>query len=153
MELLNWITLALAVVLWIMSQNIGASVGMASSAPVEKGSPQDILLDRTETLGGIAALGAVVAFTCELIPIPVVKTAGTVIVVASMLAVQILGHRLEASARKSRPSKEELAISTARFHERLKSLGWTAQTLPNGDIYWSRPQKQESEDVGEPNHE
>ena len=76
MELLNWITLALAVVLWIMSQNIGASVGMASSAPVEKGSPQDILLDRTETLGGIAALGAVVAFTCELNPHPRCENCG-----------------------------------------------------------------------------
>jgi hypothetical protein len=153
MELLNWITLALAVVLWIMAQNIGAGVGMASSAPVEKGSPQDILLDRTETLGRIAALGAVVAFICELIPISVVKTAGTVIAVVTFLAVQILWHRLEASARKSRPSKEEQAISMARHHERLKSLGWTAQTLPNGDIYWSRPQKQASEDVGEPNRE
>jgi hypothetical protein len=153
MELLNWITLASAVALWIMSQNIGASVGMASSAPLEKGSPQDILLDRTETLGRIAALGAVVAFICELIPIPVVKTAGTVIVVVSILAVQILWHRLAASAQKHRPSKEELAITTARFHERMKSRGWTAQTLPNGDVYWSRPQKQESQEVSEPNHE
>jgi len=97
MELLNWITLALAVGLWIMAQNIGAGVAMASSAPLKKGSPQDILLDRTETLGRIAALGAVVAFICELIPIPVVKTAGTVIVVVSFLAVHILWHRLVAS--------------------------------------------------------
>jgi Mn2+/Fe2+ NRAMP family transporter len=153
MDLLNWITLALAVVLWMIAQNIGIGVAMASSAPVETGSPQDILLDRTETLGRIAALGAVVAFICELIPIPVVKTAGTVIVVVSILAVQIVWHLLGASARKHQPSKEEQAIMKARTDERLKSLGWTAQTLPNGNVYWSRPQKQESDDVGEPNRE
>ena len=95
MSILNWIALVLAVVLWIVSQNIANGVAMASST-VKEGSPADKALDHMETIGGIAAVGALLTFISQLIPIPAVKTVGLIILAISFLSVEILWLRLTA---------------------------------------------------------
>lgn len=89
MSILNWIALVLAVVLWMVSQNMMHGIAMASST-VEKGSPEDMRLDRVERVAAIAAVGAVLTLICELIPIDIVKTGGIIIVAISCLSVAIL---------------------------------------------------------------
>ncbi|SRR5258708_14746417 len=90
MSILNWIALALSVVLWIIQQYIGAGVAMASSAPMKKGSREDIYSDRVEFVRGIVAFGAVLTFISQLIPVPVVKTVGLIIMAIAFLSVAIL---------------------------------------------------------------
>ena len=90
MSLLNWIALVLSLVLWVVQQYIGHGVGMASSAPTKKGSPQDIYLNRVEIVRGIVGYGALLIFISQLIPIPLVKTIGLIILAISLLSLAAL---------------------------------------------------------------
>jgi hypothetical protein len=96
---LNCIGLILSVVLWMIHQQIGAGVGMMSSAPMEKGSPEDVYLDRVQMAEGIIAFGSILSFISQLIDNSLVKTAGWGILAISFLTVAVvwsglLGYRL-----------------------------------------------------------
>jgi hypothetical protein len=90
MSVLNWIALALSVVLWIIQLYIGHGVGMASSTPMKKGSPEYLYLNRVEIVRGIVTLGAILTFISQLIDVPLVKNVGLVILAISLLSVVIL---------------------------------------------------------------
>ena len=90
MSVLNWIALALSVVLWIIQLQIGHGIGMASSAPIKEGSPKGIYLDRVEFVRDIVFFGALLTFISQLIDVPIVKTGGLIILAISFLSVAIL---------------------------------------------------------------
>ena len=48
------IAIALSVALWIISQYVGHSVGMDSSAPIEKGNREDVYLDRVQNTAALS---------------------------------------------------------------------------------------------------
>src|SRR5262245_45264477 len=89
MSLLNWIALVLSPVLYVLQLYMGHGIGMASSARIKKGSAQDIYLDRMEKVRGIVFFGALLTFISQLVPVPVVKTIGLIILVISFLSVAI----------------------------------------------------------------
>ncbi len=86
---INWIALALSVVVHFICQKIGSGVAMASSG-YKKGSAQDIYLGRVQLTGGIAQLGAILSFISQLIPVPIVRTVGLIILVISILAIVVI---------------------------------------------------------------
>ncbi|MFN8419486.1 MAG: hypothetical protein U0528_09630, partial [Anaerolineae bacterium] len=78
-------------------------IGMASSDPIEKGSPEHVYLNRVEGVRGIVALGALLTFITQLIDSPIVKTIGLVILALALLSVAALwsglpGFRLPKTA-------------------------------------------------------
>ena len=154
MSLLNWIAIALSIVLWIIGQHIGHGIGMASSAPIRDGSAEDIYLSRVGFIGGIVAIGSILTFISQLIPVPIVKTIGLIILTISILSVAILTSGL---LRLRLPphdvtAEEQLAI-LSRIQKRLASEGWTTRNLDNGTILWSRPEPQGSADTEKPEAE
>lgn len=89
MTILNWLALVLSVVLWVIQLYIGHGVGMASSTPMKKGSPEYVYLDRVEAVRGIVWLGAILTFITQLIDVPWVKTVGLVILAIALLSVAV----------------------------------------------------------------
>jgi hypothetical protein len=147
MSVLNWIALGLSLVLWMIGQNIGHGVGMASSAPIKKGSAEDVYLDRVQVVGAIAAFGALFTFVSQLIPIPIVKTVGLVILAISFLSVALLFSGL-LRFRLPEPdvTAEDQVIIQSRIEKRLSSEGWTARKVDERTTFWSRPENRESTD-------
>jgi len=82
---INWIALALSVVVHVICQYIGHGTAMASSG-YRKGSAQDIYLERVQSAGGIAQLGAIVSFISQWIPVTIVRTIGLIILGISILS-------------------------------------------------------------------
>lgn len=86
---INWIALALSIVVHIICQYIGHGVAMASSGH-EEGSVQDIYLGRVQSAAGIAQLGAIASFISQLIPVPIVRTVGLIILAISILSIVVI---------------------------------------------------------------
>jgi hypothetical protein len=156
MSIINWIALALSLVLWMIQLQIGAGVGMASSAPMRKGSREDVYLDRVEAVRGIVFFGALLTFISQLIDSPAVKNIGLIILAISFLSVAILwsgllSHRLPAP---DLTEEEQLAI-LSNIHNRMKIEGWTARQMDDRTVFWSRPEKRnvEDTDTGEDNQQ
>jgi hypothetical protein len=140
MSILNWLALALAVVLWVIQLYIEHGIGMASSAPIRKGSAEDIYLNRLEAVKGILFLGSLLTFITQLIDNPLVKNIGLIILAISLLSLAVFWSGL-LSYRLPKPdvsAEEQLAIQS-RIHQRLTDEGWTTRKLDDNTVLWSRP--------------
>lgn len=83
---INGLAIVLSIVVWIATQYLGAGTGMASSQQIEEGSPDDIYLKRKDTAAGIAAMGALLTFITQWIPVAIVRTVGQIMMVIAILA-------------------------------------------------------------------
>lgn len=134
--------------LWIISQYIGAGVGMASSAPIKKGSREDIYLDHVQIVGRIVAYGALLTCISQLIDVPIVKTVGLIILAISFLSVAILRlGLLRFRLPKPDVTEEDPLMILSCIEKRMINAGWTARRVDDRTILWSRPEKQWSADA------
>ena len=87
MSIWNWLALPVAFWLWTVWRMIAHWYTMYEA---EKGSAEDIYMERSYFVGGMIGYGALFTFITQLIPIPAVKNFGLVLLAISFVLLAIL---------------------------------------------------------------